>query len=75
MAHSYFVKAVWEPEARVWISDTDIPGLVIESDTLAEFEALMMRLAPEMLAENVGLHDASVAIDFQVSDRREVMVA
>ncbi|MDP9103179.1 MAG: DUF1902 domain-containing protein [Pseudomonadota bacterium] len=75
MAQSYFVKAIWEPEARVWISETDIPGLVIESDTLAEFEALMMRLAPEMLAENEGLHDASVAIDFQVSDRREVMVA
>lgn len=75
MAQSYFVKAVWEPEARVWISETDIPGLVIESDTLAEFEALMMRLAPEMLAENEGIHDASVAIDFQVSDRREVMVA
>jgi hypothetical protein len=75
MQRSYYVKAIWEPEARVWISESDVPGLVIESDTLAEFEALMMRLAPEMLAENEGLHDASVAIDFQVSDRREVMVA
>jgi hypothetical protein len=75
MQRSYYVKAIWEPDARVWISETDIPGLVIESDTLAEFEALMMRLAPEMLAENEGLHDASVAIDFQVSDRREVLVA
>ncbi len=75
MSQAYFVKAVFEPEARVWISETDIPGLVIESDTLAEFEALMMRLAPEMLAENEGLRAASVAIDFQVSDRREVLVA
>jgi hypothetical protein len=75
MQRSYYVKAIWEPEARVWISESDVPGLVIESDTLAEFEALMMRLAPEMLAENEGLHDASVAIDFQVSDRREVRVA
>ena len=75
MQRSYYVKAVWEPEARVWISDTDVPGLVLEADTLAEFEALMMQLAPEMLSENEGLHDASVAIEFQVQDRREVLVA
>jgi hypothetical protein len=75
MRKSYYVRAVRDAEARVWISDTDIPGLVIESDTLAEFEALMMRLAPEMLTENEGLHDTSVAIDFQVSDRREVLIA
>jgi len=75
MQTSYYVKAIWDPDARVWISETDIPGLVIESDTLAEFEALMMRLAPEMLAENEGLHDSSVVLDFQVSDRRELLVA
>lgn len=75
MQRSYYVRAIWDGEAKVWISETDVPGLVIESDTLAEFEAVMMRLAPEMLAANEGLHDASVAIDFQVSDRREVMVA
>jgi hypothetical protein len=48
---------------------------VIEAYTLGEFEKLMMDLAPDMLAENEGIHDANVPIDFQVHERREVAVA
>jgi hypothetical protein len=62
MKSSYYVKAIWDPEASVWVSETDIPGLVIEANTLSEFESLMVELAPEMLeingegrAENVPL--------------------
>jgi hypothetical protein len=75
MPKSYYVKAFWDSEARVWCSESDIPGLVIEAYTLSEFERLMMELAPEMLAENEGIHDANVPIDFQVFERREVAVA
>ena len=75
MQKSYYIKALWDPEAGVWHSESDIPGLVIEAYTLGEFEKLMMELAPEMLAENVGVHDVSVPIDFQVFERREVAVA
>ncbi len=42
------------------MSETDIPGLIIEADTLAEFENLFQALAPEMLAENAGVHDRSI---------------
>ena len=55
MPDAYYVKALWDAEAKVWISETDIPGLVIEADTLAEFDELFQELAPEMLAENAGL--------------------
>jgi hypothetical protein len=67
MKSSYFVKALWDVEASVWISETDIPGLVIEADTLAEFETLLAELAPEMLAanENVGPDGASVDFSAQ----------
>ncbi|WP_174301798.1 DUF1902 domain-containing protein [Caulobacter sp. S45] len=59
-ADAYYVKALWDAEAKVWVSETDIPGLIIEADTLAEFENLFQALAPEMLAENAGVHDRSI---------------
>ena len=37
---SYYVRAIWDPEASVWTSQSDVPGLVIEANTLTEFEAL-----------------------------------
>ncbi|HEV2362910.1 MAG TPA: DUF1902 domain-containing protein [Caulobacteraceae bacterium] len=50
----YHVTATWDQEAKVWVSESDIPGLVIEAETLQEFEALMQELAPEVLADNHG---------------------
>ena len=54
MPKTYHVEAHWDPEARVWTSESDVPGLVIETATLAEFEALMRQLVPEMLEGNGG---------------------
>lgn len=53
MRKDYYVKALWDPEAKVWYSSSDIPGFVIEAATLAEFEALIADLAAEVLADNV----------------------
>ena len=72
---SYYIKALWDPEAQVWISETDIPGLNIETDDLAEFERLIDDLAPEMLSDNLGIHGQDVIIHFTVADRRELRVA
>lgn len=75
MKSLYYVKAIWDEEASVWVSETDIPGLVIEANTLAEFESLMLELAPEMLADNEGVDRRRVSVDFSASARREVAVA
>jgi hypothetical protein len=75
MADAYHVKAVWDPEAAVWTSQSNIPGLVIETETLAEFEALIQALAPDLLAENVGLKHQSVVYTFTAEGRRELLVA
>jgi len=72
---TYHVTALWDAEASVWVSESDIPGLVIEADTLAEFEALMAEHAPEMLAANEGLHNARVPVEFTVKATRELAVA
>ena len=66
MKPSYYVAAVWDPEASVWCSQSDIPGLVIEADTLAGFEQAINELAPEMLALNENIHNPRVQVEFRV---------
>jgi predicted RNase H-like HicB family nuclease len=34
------VKATWDPEASVWVAETDdVPGLITEADTLEALQA------------------------------------
>ncbi len=54
MRKTFHVEALWDAEAKVWVSRSDVPGLVIETATLAEFEALMHALTPGLLADNEG---------------------
>jgi hypothetical protein len=75
MKASYYVKALWDPEASVWTSESDIPGLVIEANTLTEFESLLWELAPEMLAENENAGGGRVEVEFSAATRREVAIA
>ena len=70
MSRTYYVKALWVAEARLWYSQSDIPGLVLESETLAEFEEAMTTLGPELLAENENIHNQPVNIQFLVSETR-----
>jgi hypothetical protein len=70
MSRTYYVKALWDADARLWYSQSDIPGLVLESETLAEFEEAMTTLGPELLAENENIHNQPVSIQFLVSETR-----
>jgi len=49
---SFYVKAVWDEEAKVFYSESDIVGLHIEAEKIEEFEVIMMDLAPQMVMEN-----------------------
>lgn len=49
---SYYVKALWDDEARVFWSESDIKGLHIEAGTLEEFENLVGELAPDLIFDN-----------------------
>lgn len=49
---AFTVTPLWDDEASVWVSESDIIGLHIEADTLKAFEALVMDFAPEMIVEN-----------------------
>lgn len=49
---TFFVRAIWDPEAEVYYSESDISGLVIEAATLEEFEELVADLGPQLIVEN-----------------------
>ena len=49
---AFEVTAIWDGETDVWVSQTNIRGLVIEADTLEEFESLVFALAPDMIRDN-----------------------
>ena len=73
MPRKFKVTAVWDSEAKVFTSTSDIPGLVVEADTFEEFVSLVEALAPEMLA--VNLPDAKRPYLFDIQSHRTLAVA
>ena len=74
MAEDFYVKAISDPEAGVWCSESNIVGLVLETATLGEFENLARHFAPELLAENVGVHGA-IPVRFEAAGGFDVIAA
>jgi Domain of unknown function (DUF1902) len=52
MRKSFYIKAIWDEEAKVFYSESDISGLHIETATLEEFEEIMKELAVDMVMAN-----------------------
>ena len=44
----FFVSALWDDEAKVFYSESNIVGLHVEAATLEEFEDIVATLAPEI---------------------------
>ena len=74
MNQRFHVEAEWDAEADVWISSSNIPGLHIEADTLGEFMELVAALAPEMLADNLGIK-GPVPVEVRANRTLDLMVA
>ena len=49
---TYRVTAVWDDEAGVYVAESDIIGLHIETSSIDEFEEIMMDIAPELIVAN-----------------------
>ena len=48
----FHVEAIWDAEFNVWRSQTDIEGLVIETDTLEAFEEVLEDVAVDLIIAN-----------------------
>lgn len=49
---TFRVTAIWDDEAGVYVADSDIIGLRIETASIDEFEAIMLDVAPELIVAN-----------------------
>lgn len=49
---NFEVTAVWDDEAEVWYSESNITGLHIEADTLEDFEREVREHAASLVVEN-----------------------
>jgi len=49
---SFEIVALWDGEAGVWVSESDIVGLHIEAETLEEFEKEVRQHAAHLIVEN-----------------------
>jgi hypothetical protein len=52
MKRTFYVKSLWDSEAKKWYSESDIFGLHIETATLDEFEQVMNEFAAELIIAN-----------------------
>ena len=57
MKRTFYVKALWDDEAKVWYSETDIEGLFINSKDLDEFEIVINEFAGDLVLENHWKHE------------------
>ncbi|WP_325465968.1 DUF1902 domain-containing protein [Pararhizobium sp.] len=49
---TFFVKALWDADAQVFYSESDIEGLHIEADTVEQFEEVMFDAAIDLIVAN-----------------------
>ena len=72
--HVYVVNALWDDVHNIWHSESNVPGLVIETKTLDEFRKVMKDLAPEVLGLRRHLQGKRVRISFVVNDVQEYSI-
>lgn len=69
MDKPYYVHALWDDEARVWVaSSDDVPGLATEADTAEELIEKLKAMIPELLDLNGIAHPRPVP--FELLTRR-----
>lgn len=64
------VSAFWDAEASVWVATSnDVPGLVVEADTMPSLIAELEDLIPEMMRENGLAAAGEIAFDLSAQYR------
>lgn len=70
MGSSLLVKAIWDPDASVWVATSeDVPGLVTEAATVEALALKLRVMIPELLAANKA-DSRSYPTSFELVSRR-----
>lgn len=60
------VTAFWDPEADVWVAESaDVPGLVMEAETLPALATELEGMIPEMLRANGIAAKGEISFDIE----------
>jgi hypothetical protein len=70
MKRTFFVRALWDAEAKVFYSESDIEGLHIEAPSVDAFEDVMFDMAIDLIVAN---HMS--AVDLADTPMRELIPA
>lgn len=58
MRRHVVVRAVWDPEARVWyVDESDIEGLAAEADSLEALRERLRVIIPDLLSDRADTPD------------------
>jgi hypothetical protein len=72
MSRTSEVKARWDPEAGVWLAESeDIPGLVAEAESMNALVEKVRVLVPELLELNGGLEPGQKTVNVLVRAHHE----
>jgi hypothetical protein len=72
MGHMYKVDAQWEPEAGVWVAESeDVPGLVTEAPSLNILQEKLNILIPELLELNGAIEPGQKEVKFHIHAHHE----
>ena len=70
MERTILVRALWDPEASVWVAESDdVPGLATEAESLDALMCKINIMIPELLGMNDGSFGGDVPIDLLVRNR------
>jgi hypothetical protein len=71
MERKILVRVVWDPEASVYVAESDdVPGLATEADSLDALARKLYVMIPELLDLNNGEFGEDVSIDLLVQQNR-----
>jgi Domain of unknown function (DUF1902) len=73
MTQAFKVLAIWDPATELYISQSEIPGLVVEVESFEEFVAAVEALAPDLLQANMP--EAPRPYSFEIEARRTMEIA
>ncbi|MGA2127136.1 MAG: DUF1902 domain-containing protein [Xanthobacteraceae bacterium] len=70
------VRAIWDPEAEVWVAESsDVPGLVTEADTLEGLQAKLPGIIQDLVEVDGRAGDlVEIAVEILASKSQRVEV-
>jgi Domain of unknown function (DUF1902) len=66
MGQNFKISAIWDSSLGVFVSESDIPGLVIETESFEEFVAMVEALAPDLIEANLPESLRPFVLEIQV---------